>query len=293
MKTPTAIPVIMLCLTLAGCCRTVCRDSTPLSEPADLLIQENYRILDTVTDLAYLGYHIARPGYQADLACSRAWGYYSLEVFLEGESLAYTRNFVIKDENGPGFTPQQNYYKNRKNFVRRQDGSAFNWRIAPDPAEAAHYRGEFRFEPSRLELIAEWTPREGLAGRAIPAHLYLGSLLLSSCPYRAVLADGSVVEGILPSDLPPEGTTLVGGATSGGISEIMFHTRKGAVTIRFLPACDAEQPELGLPQLVSGAGRKGQASGRALQIPIQLPAGRTDQMTRYRIVFEFPDARDR
>ena len=289
MKTPTAIPAIVLCLTLAGCCRTVCRHSTSPSAPADLLIRENYRILDTATGLAYLGYHLARPAYQADLACSRAWGYYSLEVFLGGESLAYTRNFVIKNANGIMFTPKQNYYKNSKNFISGQEGAAIHWRIAPDPAESVHYRGEFRFEPSRLELIAEWTPREGLSGKTVPAHLYLGSVLMSACPYSAVLANGAAVQGILPSDLPPSGTALVGGAQTGGISTITFHTRKGPATIRFLPDREAEHPELGLPRLVSDAARKGQDSAREWQLPIQLPAGPTGRLTRYRIIFEFSD----
>ena len=286
MKTLPGILTVLLCLSAAGCCAN--RVET-LSAESDLLIERNFRIFDTATDLAYSGYHIVRPNYEVELACGWRWGYYSLEVFLDGESLAYTRNFEIKNGNGVVFTPQQNYRKSGKSFAIRQDETSVHWGITDDVREPAGYRGSFRHEPNRLELVAEWTPRSKPTDRAMPACLRLGRPLVDACPYTALLADGSVVEGTLPSEPPAPGTALVGNAKTGGISEITFRTRKGAVTIRFLPDRAAEHPEAGLPKLVTGPGRKQHPPGPAWQLPIELPVGEIGKLTRYRIVFEFSD----
>jgi len=285
------LPAIVLCLALTGCLRPTARRLTAPSAESTLALERNYRILDTATGLAYSGYRIARPGCHAELACNRGWGYYSLEVYLGGESLAYTRNFMITAGDGVAFTPQQDYRKDReKSFTFGEDGTAIHWRTALDGAAPADYRGAFRFEPNRFELVAEWTPRAGLSGLVVPACLHLGLPLVRDCAYRAVLADGAVRQGVLPPDLPPDGTALVGGGGAGGIRELTIHTRKGAATIRFAPDREMARSGRGFPRLVAGPGRGGGASSaRAWQLPIEAPVGRAGRLATYTIVFEFSE----
>ena len=283
-----ALWVVVLCSGLAGCVGSPEAPDMPWGL-TDLQVRRNRRILDPATGLAYSGYRITRPRYQAHLACDRLWGYYSLEVVLGGESLAYTRNFAIVCDPDVVFTPQQNYRENRKDFRIREDGSTIHWRLAPAAEERADYHGSLRFEPNRLELIAAWTPRDRLTGQVVPAFLVLSRPLVHACRYRAVLADGSVAQGRLPSELPPAGTRLLAGTSRAGLRDITFHTRKGAVTIRFLPGLGAARTESGLPQLVTGPGRNGPASERVWQLPIQFPAGPAGRSATYRVVFEFAD----
>ena len=290
MTRPTLILVMALASSLAGCLRTSVPPEAPLAQ-TELRLRENYRVLDTATGLAYSGYRVERPRYQAELACNRYWGYYSLEVFLRGEPLAYTRNIEITDDGGVVFTPQQDYRTNRKGFLIDRRATAVHWRIDSDTDELAGYRGGLRFELNRVELAAEWTPRAGLAVRVVPACLRLGRPLVNACPYRAVLADGTVVADTLPTELPPAGTVLVGGTESGGIREITLYTRKGAATMRFLSDGQAEQASAGLPPLVAGVARNGQGAERAWELPVNLPAGPVGQPQTYRIVFEFEEQR--
>ena len=90
---------------------------TPPVEVPEQILERQYRILDTVTGLAYNGYHIVHPDYEVKLACSKQWGYYSLEVIMGGERLAYTRNFIIQDQAGNTLYTPQKRYQNLAAFV--------------------------------------------------------------------------------------------------------------------------------------------------------------------------------
>ena len=133
------------------------------------LLEKRVRILDEATNLAYRGYRIVCPAYEARLACNKDYGYYSFEIMTGGEKLAYTRTFAIRDNGGKQVFAAQERHDSRDDIVLTEEEGRLGWRLSPSAVSTVEYEGSLSYSCTKVALTQTWTLRKDIAGTVTPA----------------------------------------------------------------------------------------------------------------------------
>ncbi len=254
-------------------------------------IERNYRVYDPRTKLAYSGFRIIYPAYEAVIALNEMWGYYSFELLLAGEVVAYTRQFRVTDPTGAKeiFSATEFHKPTSNEFLIREMPGEIQWNIIPSLKKELNYGGGIIFEPNRISLTDNWVWQADTEGTVTTSILELGRPLLAGCGFRARFFDGNELAGNIPFDLPEKSTCFAGGKGSQSIREINFDTKKGQVKISFLPDAYTDISALDGLQLSTQLVKGREPEERQYEFSSRFPAGPKDLPRRYTVVFEFPD----
>jgi len=241
------------------------------------------------------GYRIANWAYDAVLSCNRNYGLSDFVVKMGGEVVARTGRFgIYSSENECVFDAFQ-FHKNKDECTVAAFPGRVSWALSPEFAatKGVEYGGSVVYEARKITMTHAWTCRRDVRGRFLAGCLKLGIPLLTMCAFEATLADGAVVSGEIPAELPGDRTLFTPATAGKAITSILFHTRKGKVRIAFVPdrRLDmAKGNQLFLQTILHTYSEPDKKPYRRYELTPSFPLGETRDVARtYSIVFEFPE----
>ena len=285
MRRTTIIALSCLLLLLSFSGTGMCREGV---SPG---ITRNYLVYDPRTKLAYNGFRIVYPAYEAIISVSEMWGYYSFELLMAGERVVYTRQFRAVD---PGtaetvFSATEFHKPQSNEFQILEWPGEIQWKIAAGLKKEINYGGGIVFEPNRISLTDAWVWLADTNATAVPSVLELGVPLLTGCCFQARLFDGAAVSGTIPSNLPEKPTCFAGGTGNRSIREITFDTKKGKVKMTLLPDAYSDIADLDGLQLSTQLIKGRKPEERQYEFINRVPAGPKGLPRSYTVIFEFPE----
>ena len=257
---------------------------------------ESMPVVERVSKVSgpYQGYKITCPAYEAKLECNQ-YGFFRFYLSKDGEKLidkgTSSNPFTVYDDANKKYAfTSYKFHKDKKEFPIVEKPGKITWELSPCAVTTADYSGSLTYGPRRIALTHNWTVREDITGRAMYL-LNMGMPLLIGCPFKALLADGTTVEGDIPveSELPKKYTVHAGGGRNKSIKEITFDTVKGKVKIGFIPDKNVDMLRQSQPFLTTIYREDYKPPCYLYGIRIEVPAGEKDIPRSYTIVFEFPE----
>ncbi len=234
------------------------------------------------------GYKITTPTYEFWVKCTNYYGFYGYELSMDDEPVAKNTGYgfqIYDDANKKPFFNNFGFKPNGYTVV--QEGNKITWNLEPNPV--CEYNGTLEWTDTKITITHCWMQHEDVTGRTIAAVLNLGIPMLTDCPFKAVLLDGSVVEGNIPADLPEPSTVYAGGRGGQGVKELTFFTKKGNVKFSFLPDNQTEAGRISQPVLTTDLRKDTDPPYRRYDMVAEIPAGKKGLAQTYTIVFEFPE----
>lgn len=245
------------------------------------------------------GYRLSCPAYEAVLSCNPDFGFYALEVKMEGEKLTHCRGSdmalgITDHEAKKAIFRSFEFHKDKTEFTLSQKPGKIEWMLSPAAAKtrAADYAGSLAYAPGKMTLTHNWTLHEDIKGTTLVANLNLGIPLLTGCSFEAVLADGTKVTGEIPDELPAAHTRYTPDALGKAIASILFDTRKGPVKMSFVPDQHTDKSKQTFPILQTTLHvyeDKTRPPFRRYEFYVAVPEGKKDVPRSYSIVYEFPE----
>ena len=240
------------------------------------------------------GFQAANTAYDAILSCNTNYGFYMFRLNMGGEEVTQLTRLAVYDEKNQAVFDSFEFHKNKDDVAFTSVPGKVSWAISPEVAKmkGVEYSGSLACEPRKITLTHNWTCREDVKGRVMAGSLKLGIPLLTGCPFEATLADGSVVKGEIPAELP-EKSVFTPRTAGKALTSILFDTKKGKVRITFVPDEHLDMTkgnQLFLQTILHTYPNTDRQPYRRYELTAGFSLGQAKDVARsYAFVFEFPE----